>query len=89
MKRSYLITWFKNGYHESVRETLVNIPKPTGKTSKDAKAALDIFMTYNGSLKKNTIVSIKELDENKKQIGKDITPSKNKDIFLPNFFLRK
>lgn len=76
MKRFYAITWFslKDRNHLQ-RTTYVQVVKPTGKTSIDAKTALDIFCSEYGNLSKNEITCIKELDENYKQIGEDIKPT--------------
>ena len=76
MKRKYLIEWVENNkYLPMPRQTIINLSNPSGNVSEDGKRAIDIFMSYNGSLKKNKILKIKELDEKGKQIGEDIIPS--------------
>jgi hypothetical protein len=87
MKRSYEITWYANKdakYKEPTpRHTKLSIGKPTGETSIDAKAALGVFTANFGSLARNTIVSIKEFDENGNQLGEDITPSDKENSIIP------
>lgn len=79
MKRFYDIEWYSNIRYDNVepihRHCKVTISKPTGKVEIDTKTAINIFTKTNGNLKKNTIVRIKEFDENGEQIGEDITPS--------------
>ena len=87
MKRMYSIEWYptrdaKYGKTPTSRTTMIQIPKPTGKTEIDAKAALGVFINSCGNLKKNTIVKIKEIGENG-QIGEDIVPSNAEDAVIP------
>lgn len=87
MVRNYEITWYltndaKYGKTPTFRTNKVTLSKPTGKTSVDARAALGIFIANFGNLKKNTIVKIKEFDENG-QIGADITPSDDDTAIVP------
>ncbi len=80
MIRNYNIEWYPTRDGEDFkRETFVKLSKPTGKTSYDAKAALNIFTSQCGNLKKNTIVKIVEMDENG-QIGEDIVPTEDSTI---------
>ena len=75
MTRMYEITWFPTKERNPMtRNTFITLSKPTGETSYDAKAALNIFISHFGNLKKNTIVKIIEMDENG-QIGDDILPT--------------
>ena len=80
MIRNYNIEWYptKDGV-EFKRSNFIRLGKPTGKTEYDAKAALNIFTASCGSLKKNTIVKIVEMDENG-QIGEDIVPTDGSSI---------
>ena len=84
MERKYSFEWYETKTAKygkpSVRHSLVKVSKPTGQTNVDCKDALQIFMRMNGNLKKNTIIKIKELDENNRQIGEDITPNENSAI---------
>lgn len=75
MTRNYNITWYatKDG-EDFTRNTFLRLSKPTGRTEYDAKAALNLFISQFGNLKKNTIIKIVEMDENG-QIGKDIVPT--------------
>ncbi len=80
MIRNYNITWYPTRDGEKMtRDTFIRLSKPTGKTEYDAKAALGIFIAQCGSLKKNTIVKIIEMDENGK-IGEDIVPTEGSSI---------
>ena len=47
---------------------------------KNAKAAVGIFINSIGSLKKNEIIEIQEIDENNKPIGEVIKPMDNTSI---------
>ena len=87
MKRNYEIKWYvtkdtKYGGEPLYRILNVDLPKPTGKTEFDAKKALNLFITNCGNLKKNTIVYIKEFDENG-HIGEDIIPSDDENAIVP------
>lgn len=85
MTRIYKIKWYKKNKYGEVfeRTSLIQIPKPTGNTEIDAKNALNVFVSSCGSLKYNTIVYIKELDENGNQIGEDIVPMDGEDAIIP------
>ena len=80
MIRNYNIEWYptKDGV-EFKRSNFIRLSKPTGRTEYDAKAALNIFTASYGNLKKNTIIRIKEMDENG-QIGEDIVPTDGSSI---------
>jgi len=78
--RNYNIEWYPTKDGENFkRETFIRLSKPTGRTEYDAKAALNIFTSSCGNLKKNTIIRIKEMDENG-QIGEDIVPTDGSSI---------
>lgn len=81
--RKYIINWYANKdakYGDPItRSTNISLANPTGKTEYDAKAALNIFIKGQGNLTKNTIVNIKEFDENG-QIGEDIIPTSDSII---------
>lgn len=83
MIRNYNITWYptKDGENFS-RSTFIRLSKPTGHTEFDAKAALNIFCSSFGNLKKNTIIKIIEMDENG-QIGEDIVPTDGENAIVP------
>ena len=82
MTRYYIIKW-----HEKTtkwgkpieRYNRINIQNPTGKVEVDAKKAVEVFIRGFGNLKQNTILSIKEFDENG-QIGEDIIPTDGSTI---------
>ena len=83
MIRNYNIEWYPTRDGEKFkRQTFIRLSKPTGRTNIDAKAALNIFISQFGGLKKNTIVRIKEMDENG-QIGEDITPMNKENAIIP------
>lgn len=77
MVRYYTIEWCptketsKPKPFHRVNKVILN--KPTGDTGKDAKEALNMFISNFGGLHKNTIFKIKEFNENG-QIGEDIVP---------------
>ena len=80
MIRNYNITWYPTRDGKNfTRQTFIRLSKPTGKVEYDAKAALNIFTSQCGNLKKNTIVKIVEMDENG-QIGEDIVPTEGSSI---------
>lgn len=83
MIRNYNFEWFENKDNKygtaRHRFNTIRLSAPSGKTSIDAKIALNIFINSFGNLKKNTIVRIKEMDEHG-QIGEDIIPSENSSI---------
>lgn len=72
-KRYYIITWFDNK-NKIERTNRIDLGHTTGKVEIDARRATDLFVKAFGNLNKNTIISIKEFDENG-QIGEDIKPS--------------
>lgn len=80
MTRMYCITWYPTRDGDNMkRDTFIKLSKPTGQTNYDAKAALNIFISKFGNIKKNTIVKIIEMDENG-QIGEPITPMEDSAI---------
>ena len=80
MIRNYNITWFRTKDGDKfTRTTFIRLSKPTGKVEHDAKAAVNIFTSQFGNLKKNTIVKIIEMDENG-QIGEPIVPIEDNSI---------
>ena len=85
MERTYAIDWYptKDG-PVTVRRTMISISKATGETNIDAKRALNLFIKSCGNLKKNTIVRLREFDQNKKQLGEDIVPSENENAIIPS-----
>ena len=87
MKRIYEINWYptKEGKYGNpiVRKNTIQIGCPTGVTANDAKRAVATFTKHFGNLKQNTIVNIKEFDENNNQLGEDIVPVDDKDAIIP------
>ena len=79
MTRYYIFKWYENKGKKIERINTISIQKPVGDTSIDAKKAVDLFTRGFGNLKRNTIISIKECDENG-QIGEDIIPNTETDI---------
>lgn len=87
MLRNYEFTWYptkdsKYGKEPNIRKNIVKLSEPIGITGVDAKAALNIFSKTFGNLNKNTIVCIKEFDENG-QIGEDIVPAGDENAIIP------
>lgn len=87
MERIYEFSWYptkENKYGTAIeRKTTVKVGLPTGNTAFDAKRALATFTKEFGSLKQNTIVKIKEFDENLNQIGEDIVPMEGENAIIP------
>ena len=83
MTRYYIFKWYEKTTHwekeNIIRYNRINIPNPTGKVEIDAKKAVEYFIRGFGNLKQNTILSIKEFDENG-QIGEDIIPAAENTI---------
>ena len=73
MKRYYLITW-KDNRKNIERTSKITLSKPTGMIEVDGPQALNLFTANFGNLIKNSIIKIREFDENDNQIGEDITP---------------
>lgn len=80
--RTFLITYKELKKYSTDMELhrVVKISKETGDIGIDAKAALGVFINSTGTLKKNEIISIQELDENNKPIGEVIKPMDNTSI---------
>lgn len=88
MKRFYAIEWYptkekKYGGTPVIRITVLALANPTGRVEFDAKNALALFAKSCGNLKKNTIIKIKEFDENRVQIGEDIVPTSDENSIIP------
>jgi hypothetical protein len=66
--KTFEILWFKNEKYGNP------IERKTVIKSIDAKSALQVFMSANGNLKKNTIIHIQELDKNGEPVGEPIVP---------------
>ena len=82
MTRYYIIKWCENTtkWGKNIeRYNKIVIQNPTGKVEIDAKKAVEIFIRGFGNLKQNSILSIKEFDENE-QIGEDIIPADGSTI---------
>lgn len=62
------------------RHNIVTVSKTTGDIGKDAKYALGIFMARTGTLKKNNIVSIQEINEKGEFVGEPIKPTEGSAI---------
>ena len=80
--RHFLITYKENKRNglEIVMHHKISISKPTGDIGLDAKTAVGIFISSTGSLKKNEIIEIQEIDENNEPIGEVIKPMDNTSI---------
>lgn len=80
--RHFLITYKENKRNGLgiVMHRKVSISKPTGDIGLDAKAAVGIFISSTGNLKKNEIIEIQEVDENNEPIGEVIKPMDNTSI---------
>ena len=80
--RHFLITYKENKRNGlgMVMHRKISISKPTGDIGLDAKAAVGIFISSAGNLKKNEIIEIQEVDENNEPIGEVIKPMDNTSI---------
>lgn len=57
------------------RNAIINISKEKNDIGKDAKTALNIFISAIGNLKKYDILEIQEVDEKGVPIGEPIKPT--------------
>ena len=80
--RHFLITYKENKRNGLgiVMHRKISISKPTGDIGLDAKAAVGIFISSTGNLKKNEIIEIQEVDENNEPIGEVIKPMDSPSI---------
>ena len=80
--RHFLITYKENRRNGlgMIMHRKISISKPTGDIGLDAKAAVGIFISSTGNLKKNEIIEIQEVDENNEPIGEVIKPMDNTSI---------
>ena len=81
--RTFEITWYKNDKTPIERKNKVTVTRPTSAIEKDAKYAVGLFSSEFGNLKKNTIISIAEIDANGNQIGDLITPVEGENSIIP------
>lgn len=81
--RTFEITWYKNERNPIERKNRVLVTRPTGAIEKDAKYAVGLFTAEFGSLKKNSIISIAEIDKDGNQIGELITPMDGENAIIP------
>ena len=75
MKRKFLFTWHKNErYGEPVeRHNYITVTKASKDLGMACNAATELFKRSFGSLKRNTILSIQEVDENNAPLGEPLT----------------
>lgn len=78
MFRTFLITFKTKDGDE--RKRVVMVSNPSGDIGKDAKAALGIFIASTGTLKKNEIVSLQEIDKDNEPVGEPITPAQDSSV---------
>ena len=80
--RHFLITYKENKRNGlgMVMHRKISISKPAGDIGLDAKAAVGIFISSTGNLKKNEIIEIQEVDENNEPIGEVIKPMDSTSI---------
>lgn len=67
--KTFEILWFKNEKYGNP------IERKTVIQSIDAQSALQVFMSANGNLKKNTVIHIQELNKKGEPIGEPIVPA--------------
>lgn len=56
------------------RNIVINVSKPTGDIGQDAHAALNLFVSSIGNLKKNDVIEIQEINAMGENIGEPIKP---------------
>lgn len=79
--RKFEVTWYsKKDKAKIERHNTVMVSKPNGDIGKDAKAASEIFCATFGSLKKNEIVKLQEIDDAGAPIGEPITPMEDSSV---------
>ena len=66
--KTFEILWFKNEKYGNPIERKVVVQ------SIDAQSALQVFMSANGNLKKNTVIHIQELNKDGNPVGEPIVP---------------
>lgn len=71
--KSFRIT-YKSKSDDNIRNTIVGVSKESQNLGQDAKAALGIFISCVGSLRKYDILEIQELDKDKNPMGEPIKP---------------
>lgn len=83
--RTFDITWRESKKHSIERTNRINVTNPAGDIGIDAKAALNLFISAFGGLKKNEIISIQEIDvETGAFIGEPIKPvDTDEPVILP------
>ena len=81
MKRIFDFTWHENVKfgQPMVRTNRVMIAGK-GDIGQDAKATTNVFTKNFGNLRKNTIVSIQEINEKGEKVGEPIIPQDNTSI---------
>lgn len=81
--RSFMVNWKENKKFAVERKTLVDVIRPTGDIGLDAKAALNIFCSTYGNLKKNEVISLQEVNANGDSIGEPIAPTADENSIVP------
>lgn len=70
---------FRITYHKMNSTTdqnaVINVSKPTGDIGKDAHAALNLFVSAVGNLKRFDVTEIQEISDKNKPIGEPIRPT--------------
>lgn len=81
MKRTFNFKWYENTrYGAPIERTNSVMVAGTGDIGRDAKTATDVFCKSFGNLKKNTIVSIQEVNDKGESIGEPIIPTEENSI---------
>ncbi len=79
--RKFAFVWYENPKYGNpiTRNNAIEVVNASPDTGMAAKAAVAVFTKRFGSLKKNTIVSIQEFNDNG-PVGEVITPSEESSI---------
>lgn len=81
MKRIFDFTWYKNEkYGQPMQRTNRVMVVSNGDIGQAAKAATNVFTKNFGNLKRNTIISIQEINEKGEKVGEPIIPQDETSI---------
>lgn len=79
--RNFVFNWYENVRYGTPieRKNTIQVTK-TSDLGHDAKKATDVFCKGFGNLKKNTIISIQEMNDKGEPIGEPIVPTEENSI---------
>lgn len=81
MKRTFVFNWYENTrYGEPIKRKNSIMLGGTSDIGHDAKNATELFCKNFGNLKKNTIISIQEINDKGEPVGEPIIPADENSI---------